>query len=352
MMKIKNFKFKDLKIVEKFKYSVAIALVVVLTGLVLMLIPSVGMKVGIDFAGGAIVKVDLGDYASTHQEAREEAKNQIMEEVKANGFTISLDRWSGDNSTVLELSLSLELNGKKIDSKDDKAQDEYRAKIEGTLENNFNDGLKSKIESKLYDLDLGFELDDDWYEHDFVGASAINLLNNAIWATAVAVVAMLIYIVIRFTISSGLASVICLMHDVFVMFAFTTIFRIQVNTTFVVAVITIIGYSINASIVIFDRIREIRKLDSMKDKSDMEVANKAVNDTLSRTLLTTITTLAAIAILAIVCAIMGVTTMEEFALPIVFGLIAGAFSSVLLAPSLWVYFRKLGAKIKKQKKVK
>ncbi len=345
-------KIKELKVVEKFKYVVAIALAVIIAGLVILFIPNLGMKVGIDFAGGAIVKVDLGDYAALHSYEKEQAKANILEEVKENGFTVSLDRWSGDDSTVLEISLALELNGNKISQNNTQAMEDFNNKIQGTEANSFKDGLQAKIESKLDSANLGFEFEDSWFEYDIVGASASNLLKNAIWATAVAIVVMLIYIMFRFTVSSGLAAVICLTHDVLVMVAFTTFFRIQVNTTFVVAIVTIVGYSINATIVLFDRIREIRKLNSMKDKSDAEVANKAVVDTLGRTLLTTVTTLSAIAILAIVCAIMGVTTMEEFALPIVFGLIAGTYSSVLLAPSLWVYFRKLGAKIKKSAKVK
>ena len=155
---------------------------------------------------------------------------------------------------------------------------------------------------------------------------------------------MLIYIIIRFTLTSGLAAVICLTHDVLMMLALTTIFQIQVNTTFIAAVITIVGYSINATIVIFDRIRENQALNSMKDKTNEEIANKSIAETLSRTILTTITTLAVIIILAIVCSLMGVVSMEEFALPIIFGLLAGTFSSVLLAPSVWVLLKKVGAK--------
>ena len=122
------------------------------------------------------------------------------------------------------------------------------------------------------------------------------------------------------------------------------IFQIQVNTTFIAAVITIVGYSINATIVIFDRIRENKALNSMKDATNVEIANKSVAETLSRTILTTITTLATILALALVCSLMGVITMEEFALPIIFGLLAGTFSSVLLAPSVWVLLKKVGAK--------
>ncbi len=341
MMRINNF-----KIVEKFKYFIAVPIAILITGIVILF--TLGMNVGIDFAGGAIVKFDLGDYAATHQEVKQDLKDDIIAKIEESGFTVSSDRWSGDDNTTLELGLLLSLDGKKIDLNNSTEQANFKERIEGTEENDYEDGLKILIENLVLQSNEGF--DEVIFEYNFVGASAEKLLKNAIWATAVAVVIMLIYIMIRFTVSSGISAVICLSHDVLIMLALTTIFQIQLNTTFIAAIITIIGYSINATIVIFDRIREISALSSMKDKTDKEIANKAVKDTLNRTILTTITTMATIIILAIVCSVMGVTTMEEFALPIIFGLIAGTFSSILLAPSVWVYLKKLGTKIIKPKK--
>ncbi len=343
MMKIKNLKF-----VEKFKYFIIVPIAVLITGIVILF--TLGMNVGIDFAGGAVVKFDLGDYAATHQEIKQDLKGDIIAKIEESGFTVSSDRCSGDDNTTLELGLLLSLNGQKIDLNDNIQQTNFKNRIEGTVENDYEDGLKVIIENLVLESNEGF--DEVIFEYNFVGASAEKLLKNALWATAVAVVIMLIYIMIRFTVSSGISAVICLMHDVLIMLALTTIFQIQVNTTFIAAIITIIGYSINATIVIFDRIREVSALNSMKDKTDTEIANKAVNDTLSRTILTTLTTMAVIIILAIVCSLMGVTTMEEFALPIIFGLIAGTFSSILLAPSVWVFLKKLGAKIQKKGKAK
>ena len=337
MMKINN-----LKVVDKLKYLIIVPIVILITAIVFLFVPSLGMNVGIDFAGGSIVKFDLGDYAATHQEVKADLKVDIIAKVEEKGFTVSSERWSGDDNTVLELGLLLSLDGKKIDLNDSVQQKEYKDRIEGTEENNYEDGLSHIIETLVLEANDGF--DEVIFEYDFVGASAEKLLKNAIWATAVAVVIMLIYIIIRFTLTSGLAAVICLAHDVLMMLALTTIFQIQVNTTFIAAVITIVGYSINATIVIFDRIRENQALNSMKDKTNEEIANKSVAETLSRTILTTLTTLAVIIILAIVCSLMGVVSMEEFALPIIFGLLAGTFSSVLLAPSIWVLLNKVGAK--------
>ncbi len=338
-------KFNNLKVVEKFKYFVIVPVAILLTAIILLF--TIGANIGIDFAGGAIVKFDVGGYITVDGQAKEDVKNIIIDEVESKGFKVSQERWSGDDNNVLELGLSLELDGNKIDVNDVEEQEEFRTRIEGSAENP-NSGLQNAIENAV--LAYNAQIEEVTMEFNFVGASASKLLKNAIWATVVAVIVMLIYIIIRFTLSSGLSAVICLLHDVLIMIALTTIFRIQINTTFIAAVITIVGYSINATIVLFDRVREVKKLASMKDKTNEEIANKAVGDTLSRSILTTITTLAAIVVLSVICAILGITAMQEFALPIVFGLIAGTYSSILLAPSSWVLLNKLGKKIKKGKK--
>ncbi len=342
MMKIKDLK---LKIVEKFKFFAPVSLAIILIGAILMLI--IGMNVGLDFGGGAKMEIDFGEALYNHEDVKGDLVKKVEDTIKAEGFEIGSTRWSGDEETVFEIGIKYSLNGKKINANNSQAQAEFIDKIENTEEG----GLKAKIVNAVKASYPDFELViDDIGDTVVSGSTSQQLLKNAIWATVVAVVIMLIYIGFRFTLASGLAAVIALLHDVLVMLALTTIFQIQVNTTFIAAVITIVGYSINATIVIFDRIREVSKLESMKGASDSEIANKSIVDTLGRSILTTITTLSAIVVLAIVCAVMGVSTMEEFALPIIFGLVAGTYSSVFLSAPIWVYLRKLGAKIKNKAK--
>ena len=335
-MKIKNLK---LKVFENFKFFAPVSLAIILIGAILMLI--IGMNVGIDFAGGSKVSVDFGEYAYNHSDKKAELVEVVNGVIESEGFEIGSTRWSGDGETTYEIGLKYSLNGKKIDSDSEQAQKDFL---------DLSNGLKEKIVEKVkqYDSEIVFEVENVASEI-VSGETSRKLLGNAILATAIAVVVMLIYIGFRFTLASGLAAVIALVHDVLVMLALTTIFRVQVNTTFIAAIITIVGYSINATIVIFDRVREVSKLESMKDATDSEIANKSIIDTLGRSILTTLTTLSVIVILAIVCAITGVSTMGEFALPIVFGLIAGTYSSVFLSAPIWVYIRRLGAKIKKSK---
>ena len=339
MMKIKDLK---LKIVEKFKIFASISLAIILVGIVLMIVP--GMNVGLDFAGGAKLDINFGAYLETHENIKDGLVQEVNDTIKGEGFEIGSTRWSGEGASTMEIGLKYVLNDKPIKANDAAKQKEFMDHVEA---------LKEKIVTVVNAYDEGFNFTvENIVDTTVSGSTAQKVLSNAIWATVVAIIVMLIYIGFRFTLSSGLAAIIALTHDVLIMLALTTIFRIQVNTTFIAAIITIVGYSINATIVIFDRIREVAKLESSKELTDVEIANKSIGDTLGRTILTTITTLAVIVVLAIVCAIMGVSTMGEFALPIIFGLIAGTYSSVFLSASSWVYLRRLGAKIKIRAKKK
>ncbi len=341
MKKIKDITFKFF---EKFKYFAPISVAVILAGFIVMIFA--GMNIGIDFAGGATVNIEFGDYVANHEEVKKDLVEQINDLVKKEGFEIGSTRWSGDDKNIYEIGLKYSLNGKKIDATSEEAQNNFRELLEE------EDGLNDKIVELINNYNDEFDvIKENTIDSNIVGAeTSKKLLKNAIIATLVAIAIMLIYIGFRFTFTSGLAAIVALAHDLLVMIALMTIFRIQVNTTFIAAVITIVGYSINATIVIFDRIREVSKLESMKDAIDAEIANKSIVDTLKRTILTTITTLLVIVALAIVCAILGVSTMAEFALPIIFGLIAGTYSSVFLSAPMWVYFRKIAKKIKKDKK--
>ncbi len=174
---------------------------------------------------------------------------------------------------------------------------------------------------------------------DLVGATvSTELLFNAILAVSLALVFMLCYIGLRFQLSSGLACIIALFHDIIIMLCAMAIFRIEINNTFIAALITILGYSINNSIIIFDRVRENRNSIFAKNMTPEEIANKSIRETILRSINTTITTL----IMMLMVAIIGVADIRIFAFPIIIGLIAGTFSSICIAPSLWALFQRVG----------
>ena len=152
---------------------------------------------------------------------------------------------------------------------------------------------------------------------------------DAVIAVVVAIVLMLIYIWFRFKdMRFGASSVIALAHDVLVVLAFYAFLRISVGSTFIACMLTIVGYSINATIVIFDRVRE--RL-AAKNESLEELLNSCVNQTLSRSVFTSLTTF----IMVLVLYILGVSSIKEFALPLMAGIVCGTYSSVCLACAIW-----------------
>ena len=178
-------------------------------------------------------------------------------------------------------------------------------------------------------------------------------LKSALLAISIALLCMLIYIVIRFELLSGIAAVLALAHDLIIMLCGMVVFHIEINSTFIAAVITILGYSINNTIIIFDRVRENKKFYANKRINGKMVkpayiANKSVQDTIWRSINTTLTTIIMIAMVAII----GVPDIRVFALPIIFGLLAGTYSSVFLAPTLWAIMEKVFPTNVKQPKAK
>ena len=159
--------------------------------------------------------------------------------------------------------------------------------------------------------------------------------SDTLLAVAVAIIGMLIYIRIRFKdIRFGVSSIVALLHDVLVVVAFYGVARVSVGNTFIACLLTIVGYSINATIVIFDRVRE--NMAEMKKKDKLEdVVNASITRTLSRSIFTSLTTLVMVATLYI----FGVTSIRDFALPLMVGILCGGFSSVCLAGPVWMMLR-------------
>lgn len=160
--------------------------------------------------------------------------------------------------------------------------------------------------------------------------------SDTILAVAVAIVCMLVYIRIRFKdIRFGISSIVALLHDVLVVLAFYTVARVSVGNTFIACMLTIVGYSVNATIVIFDRVRENMAVVSKKDDLE-ELVDRSITQTLSRSIFTSLTTFVMVACLYI----LGVTSIREFALPLMVGIVCGAYSSVCITGALWLILRK------------
>lgn len=300
----------NLKIVNKWKIWFAIPAVIMIAGIIMLFVP--GMNVGIEFTGGTIMTVTLGELADGANYNASVAK--ITDIIEKNGGEVSYFQKSSAEETS-------------------KSAIDFRFRVKGESTDIVNQ-IKNDVAAEFG----GDAADTSFITSETIGESASrDLLKNAILGAAIAIALIMIYVIIRFEFWSGVTAVLALIHDVLIMIALTVIFQIQVNSSFVAAVITIIAYSINNTIVIFDRIRErVKPIDDKSRIDYAEVADEAVSNTLTRTLFTSATTL----ITVIFLAILGVPSMREFTLPIIFGLVAGTYSSIFLSTPAWALINK------------
>ncbi len=193
-------------------------------------------------------------------------------------------------------------------------------------------------------LNETYGVTDDKIQVDSISASVSDEMKmDAIWAVVIAGICMLLYIWIRFkNLAFATSSVLALLHDVLVVLMVYAVFRVTVDNSFIACMLTIVGYSINATIVIFDRIRENLKEMTKKQNLD-DVVNLSISETLSRSINTSITTLISVVMIVI----LGVDSIREFAVPLMVGMICGAYSSVCIAGSLWLFFIKRSKKAAK-----
>ncbi len=265
-----------------------ISAVIILAGIVAYIVFG-GLHFGLDFMGGTEIRMNIGASFENDEIA------SIVENTV--GIRPSIQK-SGDTEVSIKLS--------EIDTEK-------------------RDAVVEAVKTK-YSLDETALL-----EATNISASAsTKLLTDALKAILIAVICMLVYITIRFDFKSGLAAIIGLVHNVLVLLAIYAIFQWQINSTFIAAVLTIVGYSINNTIIIFDKIRENRK--SSRKEPFEALSNKSLNQVLSRTINATITTLITIVALYV----MGVDSIREFSLPIIIGILIGTYSSMCISTPLWV----------------
>lgn len=277
-------------IIEKRKIFFAISLLVFVAGAVCFAING-GLNTDIDFTGGTAIYFDM---ATAYDEV---ALRDCINPIE--GVTVSsVQKTDATGALIKTTSIDTEL----------------REKVTTALTEKFPGSTVMSV--------------------DNVSASVgKDLWTNAALSIIIAAIAMLIYITIRFEILSGVSAVVALIHDMLVMISIYAIFRFPVNTSFIAAVLTILGYSINATIVIFDRIRENAKF--MKKAEFKEVVNTSIWQSMGRSINTSLTTLITITMVYI----LGVPSIKDFALPLIIGIVAGTYSSIFIAGQFWVIFK-------------
>ena len=289
-------KFRGFSFTRHFKVFTIISLVMISVGLIGLLLTLFGVRnvfnFDIDFVGGTTFEFQLG------KDADKAVTDRVTELFTgAIGKSPSSVTSSGSGGVRIK---ALELTDEEVEAVRDAVVQEYNVDIE------------------------------QGYQVERVSASVGRDLSKAAFtASGVAVLLILLYIAIRFEFKSGLAAVAALVHDLLVMLSMYIIFRIPFNINFIAAALTILGYSINATIVVFDRIRENRKI--MKTGNFAEIVDTSIWDTMSRSINTTVTTL----IVMLMLLILGVSSIRNFALPICIGILCGCYSSVCISGPLW-----------------
>ena len=289
-------KFRGFSFTKHFKRFGVISILLISVGLVSLILTLCGVQglfnFDIDFVGGTTFEFRLP--VTVDKAVTDEAASLYTEAI---GKAPSSVTSSGENGLRIK---ALELSDDEVEA------------------------VRDAIASKY-----GLNVEND-YQVERVSASVgRDLTKAAFTASLVAVALILVYIGFRFEFKSGLAAVCALVHDLLVMLSFYVIFRIPFNINFIAAALTILGYSINATIVVFDRVRENRK--NMNTGSFAEIVDTSIWDTMTRSINTTITTL----IVMLMLLILGVSSIRNFALPICIGIICGCYSSVCISGPLW-----------------
>lgn len=305
---------KDLNFVGKSKIFFGISIAIILIGIVCNFI--FGTTLDIQFKGGAIIS-----YSFVGEVDETSLKDTIQKATPENtvSFTVSKDIMNNEESAdayVVDINFSGE---EAIDTAQQDA-------ITKALEKNFPDNKFEYQESTSVEASMG-----------------IKFLLKCLTAVAIACALMVLYVTVRFKriggLSAGVMALVALFHDVAMIYFMYVIFRMPIDSNFIAVVLMILGYSLNDTIVIYDRVREERKLAGPKaDVAD--IFNHSASSVLTRTICTSITTLIAIGTVYVVATIYNLDSVKAFALPMMIGVISGCYSSICIAGPLWVLWQK------------
>lgn len=281
---------KAYKIIERKYLWFGLSLAVIIIGIAFLIFQ--GFNWGIDFTGGNMLQFDI------HQSFELADVRNILEQLDIREFEV---KKGGDTQQELIIKTTA---------------------ISEDVQNKIFESLKQKwpntelIQAETIDAVIGKEM-----------------RQQAIIALILANIGMLIYITFRFEFKSAVAAVLALVHDLLIIISFYAIFHIPVDSSFIAVVLTIVGYSINDTIVVFDRIRE--NLKTMRKASFTDIANLSIMQTLARSINTSFTTLITITALFL----LGGETIKDFSLALIIGIASGAYSSIFIATPLWEIFR-------------
>lgn len=285
-----------------------ISLLIIIPGIFCMV--TKGFNFGIDFTGGTIIEMRF------EQPVGIESVRKVMGQYKLDNAQIQL---SGESSSALE---AREVMIRTVD-----------------LEENERKAVMASMKEQLGDYQM--------LREEKVGATmGTELLLNALWATLLSWALIVVYVSFRFEFRFGLAAVLALVHDVLIVLVAFSFTQRQIDSSFVAALLTIVGYSINDTIVIFDRIRENLKLHFRRGGDVVALANRSIYQTLTRSLYTVVTVL----FTTFALYWFGGDTTKDFSFALLVGFLSGCYSSIFIASPLWATFRDWAEQKKAQKR--
>jgi len=286
-----------------------------------------GFNLDIEFQGGTILEIQMENADFDVSKAESIAKDVTGKLVKAQS-SYSLDS-EHENEKVSTLVLSVASQGGLSSDEHDK--------LVGAIKENFKVKENAEITTRHVDEVMGKE------------RSA-----RSIFAVLIASLLMLLYVWVRFNVMGGLlagvSAVIALIHDVAIMFALYALTNLPINESFIAAMLTIVGYSINDTIIVFDRVRENSTL--LKKESLTSITNKSIKQTLSRSIVTSLTTVGCVLVVYIFAFNNNISSIKNFMIPLLVGLISGTYSSIFIASPIWVMMKEYQAKKQASKPAK
>ncbi len=281
----------------------------VLFAVIIVLSFAKGVNVAAEFAGGTIIEYTYEGTIDTNAVA------QKVDEAIGESVTVTTGESMADDSQTLKLTFSTK----------EGISSENQLKVKDALANSFADNKLEVLSST-----------------DIAASNGKDFMFKCIASVVIAAILMIIYIGFRFKkiggISAGVMSVVALIHDLILVYGTFVIFGFSLDSNFIAVLLTILGYSINATIIIYDRIRENRRL--LGNKTAIEnLVDTSITETLGRSVHTSVTTVIAMLIVSIVCWSQGITLIMSFAIPMIVGMVSGIYSSNCIAPTLWVMWQ-------------
>ena len=295
--------------IKKSKIFFCISTAIILIGLICNCI--FGTTLDIQFSGGSMLK-----YSYTGEVNTADIEAIVSKNVENANINVSTSTGIVDNENVNMLNIQFtgaEATSTDFDNITKDIQKAYK-------DNNFVSLQESSVDASM----------------------GLNFFLKCLCAVAIASALMVLYVTLRFKkiggLSAGTFGVVALLHDVAIIYFFYVIFRLPIDSSFIAVALMILGYSLNDTVVVYDRIREERKNLGAKAKVE-DVFNVATTKVIRRTIITSITTISAVLVVYIVASIYGLDSVKAFALPMIIGLVSGCYSSICIAGPLWVMWQ-------------